>query len=248
MRAVKTAVFILLALLLTVGVAVLPQTVADLQDEIIHSQPNYGTIQTIQLNLQNDGETSELSTVGKIAAACQSLYSISDDKASMTRDEVLSAVDIALEPYYESDLIINEWADAEKSVMPYISFGVKGKYCIIWEVAFSGYSGESFYSLNLYLDDSTGNILSISYQADQQYFSKENSDAQIQTFVDNYFQAWNLDYSMDNSGNNGFIEQVTANPSVFAAKQYTLNDIVYGEIIVVFLLHGTGFNMSVSRK
>ena len=90
--------------------------------------------------------------------------------------------------------------------------------------------------------------MNIAYQAGHKCFTAENCEVRIQSFGDNYFQAWNLSATTDSSENGGFIEQAMANPSVLAAKQYTTNDTVYGEITVIFFVYGTGFNMTVSRK
>ena len=178
MNKVKFVLFILLAVLLTAVVAILPQAVAVMQDRAVHSQAKYGTIQTVQFNFENNAEAAQVSVMGKLAMTRQSFYSISEDKASMTQEEVLKAAETGLLPYYENGLMFNQWDAAGKYMTPYITYGVNNEYCIFWSVAFSLDADEGYYNLHLYVDDESGKIFWIDYQTAYLCFTDEERVAQ----------------------------------------------------------------------
>lgn len=241
MNKVKLVLFLLLAVLLTVVVAILPQAAAVMQDRAIHSQAKYGPIQTVQLNFENNAEVAQIPTMGKLAMMRQSFYSISEDKASMTQEEVLKAVETGLLPYYENGLMFNQWDTAGKYITPYIAYGVNNEYCIFWSVAFSLDADEGYYILHLYIDDESGKILWLDYQTAYLCFTEEERIAQIWPLADTYFNSLEMEESAEYWETNGLVEDIYSDSVNITAMRYRFGDVVYGEITVDFYIHENGF-------
>lgn len=233
----KRFLFPLIALVMLAFFAVLPKTVAWLQDEVGHSEVKYGEMETLHLSLDGENPLPSVSMMGKLnMLRNEALYSISESQASMTKEEVLAAIDRELLSYYKNGLMFNEWENAEKFLMPYLSYDREQGYCIFWEVNFFSYAND--YYLNLYVEDETGKIVFITYQADSLELSAEEQRLMLEALTNIYFGALGIVPAEAICQIEDILLSVAANTT---AVSYTFYDDIYGEVSIEFYMHKHGF-------
>lgn len=233
-----TILLLMMALLLTAG-AVLPGIVAAVQDDEKAGEVGYSPIQSIELKLTEERET--LPMLGKLSLLNEGLYSISEDEASMTQEDVREAVERELAPYYEWEMIPYNWKDPTFIATPYLAYGAENDamYCIFWEVAVYC-DAENPFSLNLYVDDDTGKILWLHFDSGS---SLEIYDQQsyLELFHQIYFDSLGMTESAQFWEENELVEDISQNSGAISAVRYTFGDMIYGEINIEFYVYSQGF-------
>lgn len=243
---------LILILTVTVGlvtaIAFLPQAAAVMQDTAIHGEVKYGDMQTVELHFgtEADREPVDIPTFEKLGMMRQPLYIISDEKASMTQEEVIAAIDTGLAPYYDVGLIVSDWSEAKPSLTPYLAYGEGSNYCIFWEVVLWGKCDNVYYFLSLYIDDETGKIITIDYMVDDAIIFDIADQAYYMTqFTEIYFDSLELSTSADHLNSEQLVEDISLDLPGRTALRYTFGDAVYGEVSIEFYIHESGFYVQI---
>lgn len=240
MHKIRITILLLMTALLLAAGAVLPGIVAAVQEDGQMNEVGYSPIQSVELKLTEEQES--LPMLGKLSLFNDGgLYAVSEDEAAMTREDVREAVERELAHYYEWEMIPYNWVDSSFIATPYLAYGTDNDamYSIFWEVAIYCDSENSF-SLNLYVDDETGKILSLHFDS---VWPLEIYDLQVylDLFHQIYFESLGMTESAEYWENNGLVEDISQNSGGIPAVRYTFGDMIYGEVNVEFYVYSRGF-------
>ena len=232
MKAIKNLCVLLLTAAIIVAAAQLPKITAVLQDSTEKQQAQYGEISSIQLDIQK-----QLTIIGKLSLVpyLDSWIEISEADASMSMSEVNSVVMKAFEPYYAAELMF-PMEKAYSEFRPQIVQNPDDPeiYTIIWTGQIVQ-DTEPYPIIELGIDDETGAILYINYNAGYFVYDEAELLGNIHRFSEIYFNALGItnyqDYMQDEIFYGDNINGIT----------YTLDDAEYGKITMDFMSFGSGF-------
>ena len=177
--------------------------------------------------------------LGKLAlfSKLDSSIELTENKASMTPEEVMDAVHEGIQPYVDAQLI--EYSEQDVEMHPSMLFqtdrnqDLRG---IVWFVNIGGDPSNYTY-LQLVVDDETGKILNISYTYEVLDAPLVGTEA-LTAFADIYFNSLEIPEYAD------FIvpdlEYAYVGDDANAVR-YRFGDAVYGEVNVDLYVHGHGF-------
>ena len=243
MRKLKTLLVLLLTLALITAGANLPKIVSAVRDRTAGNEVQYGTMQSVELVLSEEPET--LPAIAKLALMRGTFYRISESEAEMTHGEVVTAVEKALAPYYEWEMISCSWDDAQITLTPYFVNNPNDEdhYSIFWEVAAVWELQENYY-LNLYLDDETGKILFLDYKSGT---ALEVYDLQsyLNLFRDIFLASLGVDGDASTWNDMGMEEDISASGT--AAARYVFSNGEYSEVVIGFYVYSHGFYSYVAK-
>lgn len=172
------------ALILLLGVSVLPRVVGSWQDKNLIRRPGFETMIQVRLNIGK-----ELSLVDKWGLIYNwgERLPISEEIANLTREEVKTAVEAALAPYYQRRLFL----PLKDPVSIWEPFLVQDKedpnlYGIFWTGTV--YENEkSGAMIEVVIDDENGDILSIVYRDEENAFGEFEFENLLQEIKALYF-------------------------------------------------------------
>lgn len=239
MHKVKNTILLLLTVLLLTAGAVLPAIVAAVQEDVQMNEAGYSPMQSVELQLTGERET--LPMLGKLSLLNEGLFSILEDEASMTPEEVREAVERELAPYYEWEMIPYNWKDPTFIATPYLACDADNDamYCIFWEVAIYC-DAENSFSLNLYVDDDTGKILWLHFDSGSP-LELYDRQSYLELFHQIYFDSLGMTESAQFWEENELVEDISRNSGAISAVRYTFGDMIYGEINIEFYVYSRGF-------
>lgn len=237
MKAIKNLCVLLLTAAIIVVAAQLPKITAILQDSTGNQQVQYGEINSIQLDMRK-----QLTTIGKLSLMpyLDSWIEISEADASMPMSEVNSVVTKAFEPYYAAGLMV----PMEKAYSEFRPQVVQNPddpeiYTIIWTGQIVQ-DTEPYPMIEIGIDDETGAILYINYNAGYFLYDEAELLNNIYLFSEIYFNALGItnyrDYIQDEIFYGDNVNGIT----------YTIDDAEYGKITMNFESFGSGFHISFS--
>ena len=167
MRKLKILLLILLTVALLIAGANLPRIIAAVQDGNMVNHFSFGEMDSISLDFSEpdagEPETSS-SLLEKLALIRDgSFYDIPPDNYTISQSDIEEIVKAGLAPYYDVNLIPEDWRDCEVSALPYMVYSSTpiSNYGILWVVTI--HWPQSGDNLELYVDDETGRILYLHY-------------------------------------------------------------------------------------
>lgn len=237
MKAIKNLCVLLLTAVIIAAAAQLPKITAALQDSTGNQQVQYGNISSIQLDFEK-----QLTTIGKLSLMLcfESGIEISEADASMSISEVNSAVTKAFEPYYAAGLM----APMEKAYSEFRPQVVQDPddpeiYTIIWTGQIVQ-DTEPYPVIELGIDDKTGAILYINYNAGYFLYAEAELLNNVYLFSEIYFNALGITNYQD------YIQGEIFYGDNVNGITYTIDDAEYGKITMNFESFGSGFYISFS--
>jgi len=241
----RTALFLWICLLILGCLLPLPHIAAALQDSVLCGFPAFSPVQASPDLQTAAGDRDRLSPAGKISLAGRSLYPITPEALSRTHEEAVEALEQALSPYFQAGLLEPEWEMAQCTVASYIAYGINNNSCTLWEACLLFADGDARHSLHLYLDDATGNILSIDCQTGfpAQYPENSRQDLALE-LARLYLAALDPETAADLP----ITSQEPWAPDA-VLLQASLSDALYGEVPIHFCVYENGFyvNLPVSQ-
>lgn len=192
MRKLKYALAILLAIVILVACALLPGTVASIQDNLMNRKVNYREMDSVQLNFTE--EKRFISLLGKLALLqTGEIYRIRPQEATLTEEEIKTLLSLELRLYLDSGLIPCNFEDFQVTLTPALACSTTDpeQYAVVWWVSMAVVE-EPYDHVDLLLDDQTGVILYINYEAGYPLFSREELSDRMDTFASVYFHALGL--------------------------------------------------------
>ena len=233
MAKLKGFVAVILTLALITAGAYFPKAVSMFLD-----WKNNGTtstpISSIRFEIDKD-----IPFLGKLAliSKMDSSIELTENKATMTPEEVMDAVYEGIQPYVDAQLIVYSEKDVE--MHPSMLFQADGNQDLRGIVWFVNIGGEpyNYTYLQLLIDDETGKILNISYTYEDLDATLVGSEA-LAVFADIYFNSLEIPEYAD------FIVPDLEYAYVgddAKAISYRFGDAVYGEVNVDLFVHGHGF-------
>lgn len=242
MKKWKIPLVLLLTLALLIAGAILPGIVAAVQDSTTVNQPGLGTIPSIELELTR--VQTSCPVLGTLAMIREGqFYSIAESNAAMSTDEAISAVETALAPYYEKELIPYNWSDVGVSATPHLVYhtGNSTFSGILWVISIAWDSNAHF--LDIYLDDATGKLVYLHFNSAQ--MDVYTPEAYAEEFCAAYFESTGLDDVLDDPEAYG-VESITRYDSGLKLPQdksiaYSLTSKEYGNLTLRFNVYERGF-------
>lgn len=232
----KTAVAVIFTVCLLVLGAVLPVLVTALQDHTTQNRTGYADSTAVVLEFSAE---HHLSTVEKLILLNQSnSYTISENETKMTAEQALSCVQGHIAQYTDAELLPSLDYSQCQSIPAICIDDATQAHCIIWAVYIENNDTDL---LTVIVDDETGVILSVDYQAFEQRFdlTSERYHHKIETFMEIFLSQ--LELSEDS-----FITDVAPNyeepesETDHISRYFSLVDPAGREIVVVFQVTAYG--------
>ena len=233
------------ALLTTVAillvVACLPGIVGDLMDLLTLGKPDEAPITQIELQLGNQTEIDPGRMFQKLALERNmQTIPVTDQEATMTKEQVFSAVEEQMEGYE-----FFQWFDyTHRSAEPQLAIDTEDSdnYAIIWVVDYA--SKEPYHNLFLHVDDATGAILKIDYYTHETLYPAKEQRYIFEEWTSDYFDRLGLamDSEYFQSLDVSWTEQNSEKDSM--RVNCHMQEIQYGVVIVSFTVKPGGFFIS----
>lgn len=191
----KNAVLVLLAAYIICAGSALPKLVSSMQDDTALGQIYYETLPDIRLQIRSDDTFDpfqKLSMMGRMDGGIE----ISENMASMSREEVQERALAILRSYVDAGLILefepvvleNRCMLATVSIDP----SLNGIYWMVMVVSEDDYN---YAQLDLAIDDESGAALAVSF-ASERLLSANEREETLAAFTDLYFGSLNVpDYT-----------------------------------------------------
>lgn len=250
MRKLKTAAVVLLALLLIIALALLPQGVAGISDQLAHRNAETAAMQTVELALHSARTDEPGYMLRKLALEQRmSTIPIEPEQAAMTQEEVLSAALEGMQAYTEAGVF--SWFDYTAFFAePYLGVDPEDQNnnTVFWGVNFVQ-EGKPYRNLFLHIDDETGSILYLNYETygpdAGQYSDPEDQRRMLEGFVDAFFRPLKLSADQMNRYQNfiGAEMYEKATPDEETIAEYSYTDAQYGTICVTFYIFPNGLRV-----
>lgn len=221
---------------LLILIAYLPKMAAAMQDKEILTQPQYESMQSVQLEIREN-----LSALGKLALvrnmSSGNNIEISKEEALMSVEEVNAAVDKALAPYISAGLI-QPFEESYREWRPLWMWDDENLEIngIVWEGYIVG-EQDGYHVVNVLIDDETGNLLFIQYNSNYalEYSMQEEF---LSKFCEIYFGSLEItDFA--NFETRDLVGQYIGDDA--HGIRYRFGDLEYGEINIDFYIYLNGF-------
>lgn len=236
MRKLKTPILLLLtAVLLAVGAA-LPKIVAAVQDHNTIGEATFDTVESIRLNIRQDAPgLAKLAMLYKL----DDVIEMSENSASMTREEVEKAAYAALEPYINAGIMheFEKWNIEARPLLGQVP-GQPELMSVFWSVDITG-DPDVFYYVGVTIDDETGQLININCTSNYVIEESIREDV-LGTFCDIFFTELGIAEYADFATNDLEGQYIGDNA---VGIRYRFGDAVYGEINVDFFVHEYGFHI-----
>ena len=228
----KTLCILMLCFSILLLCAAFPEAAARLQEYAQNGSPQFATVASVQPEQQ-----TSLTLPGKLALLSQKSRGIEilEDETTMSASQAKAAAEKAFAPYltaglfppledccgYFRPLLIQDPASPER-------------HCIVWEGCYIQNSAP--YSVtDVLIDDETGNILRLHYDAGQMLYSEHDPGRNLNTFVDIFFNALGIrDHSQY------FLEDPYYSDDV-CRIQYRIGNTESGSVTLDFVSLPSGF-------
>jgi len=233
MRSILKRICILLAgagiLLLCAG---FPEMAARLQDPAGNTGPQYSAVTPVKPE-----QRPTLSASDKLILLSQKNpgIEISEDETTMSASHVNAAAEKAFAPYLTAGLLPST-EDFYRYSRPLLiqDPGSPERHCIVWEVCRIQSSPPNSV-IDVLIDDETGNILRLYYDAGQLLFGQYELGTNLNTFVDIYFNALGIrDHGKYLLGEPYYSEEI-------CRVQYRVQDTDAGTVTLDFVCLCSGF-------
>lgn len=223
-------------------VACLPGIVGGCMDFWTLQKPDTAPIGHVELQLDSRGEMDPGRMFQKLALERNmQLIPVTNREATMTKDQVFSAVEEQMEDY---DFF--QWFDyTQRTAEPQLAMDPEDSdnYAIIWVVDYA--RKEPYHNLFFHVDDTTGSILKIDYYTHEALYPAEEQRFLFENWCEAYFSRLGL--SMDSEYMKSLevrTEQTGGKDSM--AVRYHIQEIQYGLVTVSFTVKPGGFYISFS--
>jgi len=236
----KTWLLVLVTVALLLLCAALPVIAASIQDSATVDQYGYSDMESLELDF-----TTSMSLLGKLALIRDgTYYAVSPTETVIRQSGIEQVVKNGLNLYYEASLVPYNWKNYEFTAQPHLvnSPADMDGYAIIWVVSIYWPDMDSV--LELYVDDETGLILYLHYNAGQPldvYTTRGYLDA----LSNAYLESTGLAAVLEDPEAFG-VEFVTFDDSGLYAKgdksyTHTIYHPDYGSIVVAFWVYQNGY-------
>lgn len=232
----KTVVAVVFTVCLLFLGAFLPVLVTALQDHTTLNRTGYADSTAVVLEFST---RHNLSTVEKLILLNQSnSYTISENETKMTAEQVLSCVQTHMAQYTDAELLPPLDYSQCQSVPAICIDDATQAHCIIWAVCIENSDTDL---LTVIVDDETGVILSVDYQAFEQNLdlTSERYHHKIEAFMEIFLSQLELP-------EDSFITDVAPNyeepesGTDYISRYFSLTDSAGREIIIAFRVTAYG--------
>lgn len=243
MKHKKIAPILLLTAAILLLVACLPGIVGGCMDLLTLEKADMAPIGHVELQLGSRGEIDPGRMFQKLALERNmQLIPVTNREATMTKDQVFSAVE---EQMGEYDFF--QWFDyTQRTADPHLAMDPEDSdnYAIIWVVDYA--SKEPYHNLFLHVDDTTGAILKIDYYTHKTLYPAQEQRDIFEEWTSTYFERLGLAMSSDyvQSLDVSWTEQNSEKDSM--RVNCYMQEIQYGLVTVSFTVKPGGFYISFS--
>ena len=231
----KNKIVVAFTIVIMILCGLLPVMSAKVVDFWADNTIHYEDMKTLQL-------FRELNDTQKMYLLAQGTRgSISKERARLKQESMYDVVEKAIMPYFEGGYIEGELSEftLESTPVLFYSSTETNLSAIFWEVVLKADNayGQSIY---LYLDDSTGKILTMSYECKEMIFDVK----MWKRFISEIFLVYqsNMDWYEAQEGAYGEEYQEYEGRREIS---YIRGDIIYGELEIIFTISELGFRIGV---
>lgn len=240
MGKLKIAGAVLLTLALLFAGASIPWLTAWFMDGLYTQKGSMSPMTSIELQIHQDTPS-----IGKLAmmSRMDGNLAIKENKASMTQQEVLQAVESGLRPYIDAHLV--SYAETDIQMQPRLA-QVQSEpelQGVFWIVTVSGDSPDYSF-IDLVLDDETGKILRISYHSEKQRTANSNAEA-LGILTDIFFSGLGIEEYQESASSDLNGVYVGDNAQ---AMRFRFGDKQYGEVNVDLYVYDGGFYVELPKN
>ena len=229
-------------LLLIVLFGFLPAITSKIQDSLTDDKIQYAEMKTLQLSRElNDLEKIYLLSHGE-------KMEITDRNTSFTRENMMEALKSALLPYHDAGFLTDDISNFTLQSQPYLYYdNTKSNFStVIWQILMEMPDPEQ--SIYLLLDDSSGKILSISYECGEPIFKTSILYKHVSHLLSVYQSTLSLDMltGQEFTEKDSVTNESELNHNQETYKQsviWRFGDNTYGEQEIVIIVTETGFKI-----
>lgn len=236
----KICIAVLLTFALLAAGACFPNIVSHILDWQHNGVPSYNPIMSIQLEIKRD-----VPALGRLAmmSRMDGYIELAESKASMTKEEVMTAVSNGLAPYIDTQLMdaqLMEYSESDVQLHPCLIQvpNMPDLQGVVWFVTVSA-DPNAFSYLGMAIDDETGDILQINYTCEVEMNTISGVEA-LNQFADIFFSSLGIEDYWYFAETNLEYEYTAEDVN---AMRYSLGvgDKVYGEVNIDLYVHEHGF-------
>lgn len=247
MKKYKNGILFICTFLLIVFGGLLPVITAKVEDLLVDDKIHYEEMKTLNM-FQKLSDTQKIFLLSHGAAA-----EISEQRASLKREEMQEVLTAMLAPYYDIGLIKSDVSEFTIQCTPFLYYSsTESNFSsVFWQIQMETVTEYGQYML-LYLDDDTGKIMDMSYECTDPVFEKNYFDYYMNKMSSLYLSFmsfediqemvpsednWNSDA---NEGNEQKIKHKTE-------LNWSFTDPLYGTMRLLFILTETGFKIGIEN-
>lgn len=223
-------------------IACLPGLVGGVLDLLTLGKPDTAPMGHIELQMGTQTEIEPGRMFQRLALERNmQTIPVTDREATMTKDQVFSAVEEQMEDY---DFF--QWFDyTQRTAEPQLAIDPEDSdnYAIIWVVDYA--SKEPYHNLFLHVDDTTGAILKIDYYTHEELYPPEEQRHIFEGWVTTYFDRLGMGVDSEFMESLEVRTEETVNKDSMTVR-YHLQEIQYGLVTVSFTVKPGGFYISFS--
>lgn len=236
MRKVKISIAVFLTLTLLAAGAYFPNIVSHILDWQHNGAASYNPIASVRLEIKKD-----VPSLGRLAMMCRMdrYIELTEGMASMTKEEVMTAVCDGLTPYVDAQLMeyLMEYSENDIELYPCLIQvpDLPDLQGVVWLVTVTSPNAASY--LDMAIDDETGHILGINYTCDAEMNAMTGVEA-LNVFADIFFSSLGIEdywYFAETNWEYGYVGENAYN------VRYSFGDRVYGEININLCVYKHGF-------
>ncbi len=232
MHKFRTALLLLLAAAVILGCGALPEIAGAVADRVNQNAPEFAPMSAISFT-PSVPETDTLQYYLDRLALHGNMYSmpVKPQAASMTEEEALTAAMNQVQAYAGLGVLYS-FEEYDFYVEPYFAISIQDieNTAIYWTV-YANTNGKPSESLLVYLDDTTGKILSIDYESTGGLFENYTSDERLE---------WTERLATT------FLGQFAPENATLASRIFAVNEVAIGKngTSYEYILSGVGENQT----
>lgn len=246
-----------LILIMTVGIialcALLPQIHADIQDSVSESKVEYEDMKTVSFE-------KELNLIEKLFLLRDGLrIEVSEGNAVKSDGDITELAYHYLDFLRSSDILSSNRSYYDISMQPMFFFFSNAKTVsgTFWLVDLIFEDDKGLEKMSLWIDDETGNLLSIDYEADYPVYTQDQLEALLSVLYTYYLESseiWDEEQTVRENIQSEPKETVSftdeyvnmETKKLGDAMTFTIGDVIYGELSLNFYAYSNGFFISLS--
>lgn len=235
---IKAVLALLLALVIIILGAMLPQLVGRRQDRAQEELVLFRPMSAVELEFATYSNKSHSEV---LALLCQSRDSVAipQELASQKREKVVEIALDYVDKYAQAGILLSDLsADEVLSCQAWLHYGPNNQNNIYWQIQYGDKAGKHL--LTMTVDDLTGTVCSVEYADTEETYAPDNMEPAFRGFVRLYLAGLGEDffvYPVEDI----YERAKTPDDRSYIAAEFYWEDPAYGTNRITFFVNQNGF-------